>query len=277
MADYERIYEADGISIDEWRCRGRAGGEKAREVNPEHTFAFPLQGAFRKHLGGREGVATPGTVLFFRRGEEYRTTHPIEGGDHGLALRVDGELLRRILDELGRDDPEPTAETAIAPATALRLRELLLASRGSPPPPELEEMALGLIGELLERGADAEGQGGGERTVRRHRRAVSRVLELCAARFREPLTLEEIAGETDYSPFYLSRVFKRATGVTIFRHVNRLRLIAALDRAGSIGELSQLALGLGYSSHSHFTAAFRRELGAPPSKVFTSLLARRRN
>jgi AraC family transcriptional regulator len=32
-------------------------------------------------------------------------------------------------------------------------------------------------------------------------------------------------------------------------------------------DLSELAAGLGFSSHSHFTAAFRKELGLSPREV----------
>ncbi|MBA2354428.1 MAG: helix-turn-helix transcriptional regulator, partial [Acidobacteria bacterium] len=31
------------------------------------------------------------------------------------------------------------------------------------------------------------------------------------------------------------------------------------------GDLTDIALGLGYSSHSHFTASFTRAFGVPPS------------
>jgi AraC-like DNA-binding protein len=33
-------------------------------------------------------------------------------------------------------------------------------------------------------------------------------------------------------------------------------------------ELTDVALALGYSSHSHFTAAFRREYGVTPTSLF---------
>lgn len=40
----------------------------------------------------------------------------------------------------------------------------------------------------------------------------------------------------------------------------------ALERMPTYGEgLTMLALELGFSSHSHFSAAFRREFGVAPS------------
>jgi AraC-like DNA-binding protein len=53
--------------------------------------------------------------------------------------------------------------------------------------------------------------------------------------------------------------------VPIHRYLNRLRLREAMETmAEREVDLSDLALGLGFSSHSHFTAAFRKELGIPP-------------
>ena len=45
-----------------------------------------------------------------------------------------------------------------------------------------------------------------------------------------------------------------------------MRLRTALERAADPGaDLTDLALDLGYSSHSHFTAAFRKAFGVTPS------------
>jgi AraC family transcriptional regulator len=54
-----------------------------------------------------------------------------------------------------------------------------------------------------------------------------------------------------------------------------VRLLLALERLED-GErdLSRLALDLGYSSHSHFTAAFRRSFGTPPSAARKLLIVR---
>jgi AraC-like DNA-binding protein len=50
------------------------------------------------------------------------------------------------------------------------------------------------------------------------------------------------------------------------RFIHRLRLRAALDLLPEYRrDITRLALDLGYSSHSHFTYAFRREFGFPPS------------
>ena len=87
-----------------------------------------------------------------------------------------------------------------------------------------------------------------------------------ASRFAEPLTLSEIGKEVACSPYHLARLFRREVGLPLHGYLNRLRLRAALERLTDGGaRLIDIALDLGFSSHGHFTDAFRREFGLSPS------------
>ena len=72
--------------------------------------------------------------------------------------------------------------------------------------------------------------------------------------------------------FHLAGVFKSRTGVSLHAYRNQLRLRAALERMHNRGvDLVEIALDLGFSSHSHFTETFRRHFGATPSLIRESL------
>jgi AraC family transcriptional regulator len=51
----------------------------------------------------------------------------------------------------------------------------------------------------------------------------------------------------------------------LYRYQLRLRLARSLDLLNQYDDLTALALEVGFSSHSHFTAAFRRTYGRTPS------------
>ena len=89
------------------------------------------------------------------------------------------------------------------------------------------------------------------------------------------LTLSTIAGAIDSSVFHLCRAFRRATGLTLHDYRDQLRLRLGLERLEQ-GErdLTRLALELGYSSHSHFTAAFHRSFDLTPSTARKLLIVR---
>jgi AraC-like DNA-binding protein len=91
---------------------------------------------------------------------------------------------------------------------------------------------------------------------------------LLSARFTEHLTLEELGREVNVSPFHLARSFRRHTGYTLHEYRIHLRLRAALERlAAGDEDLAVIARAVGFSSHSHLTATFRRAFGVPPSCV----------
>jgi len=95
--------------------------------------------------------------------------------------------------------------------------------------------------------------------------AAKRVLAL---ELRERLSLEELGRRLGHSPFHLARVFREETGYSLHAYRLQLRLRTALERLPeTVGSLSRLAFELGFASHSHFTTAFQREFGVPPSAV----------
>jgi AraC family transcriptional regulator len=79
-------------------------------------------------------------------------------------------------------------------------------------------------------------------------------------------SLRALAAAADCSPFHLCRSFRAVTGssITSYQHALRLRLALPLLRDAD-SDLSDIALRLGFASHSHFTALFRRHFGVTPS------------
>jgi AraC-like DNA-binding protein len=97
-------------------------------------------------------------------------------------------------------------------------------------------------------------------------RYVDRARDIIARGFLGPLTVAGIAREVHCSPLHLSRLFRRTTGLSLYRAVVRLRLRAALERVlDEPAALATIALDCGFASHSHFTDAFRAEYGCAPS------------
>lgn len=97
---------------------------------------------------------------------------------------------------------------------------------------------------------------------------VQRTIEVLARDKTEPIQLDSLARAVNCSKFHLCRLFKRETGSTLTQYLHRLRINEAMEfLADGEEDLSRLAFDLGFSSHSHFTSVFRRELGVPPSEA----------
>jgi AraC-like DNA-binding protein len=87
-------------------------------------------------------------------------------------------------------------------------------------------------------------------------------------------TLAEIAAEVGVSPVYLTQVFQLVEAMPLYRYQLRLRLARALHLLERCQDLAALSLELGFSSHSHFSSAFRQVYGHTPVAFKRSLSAR---
>ena len=80
-------------------------------------------------------------------------------------------------------------------------------------------------------------------------------------------TLRELARLAYTTPYHLARLFHAETGVAVHQYHLRVRLVRSLDLLLDTGKgLSTIAQELGFCSHSHFTAAFRRMVGVTPAR-----------
>ncbi|HEY4591516.1 MAG TPA: helix-turn-helix transcriptional regulator, partial [Thermoanaerobaculia bacterium] len=152
------------------------------------------------------------------------------------------------------------------------LQRLLVRSlRGGRPrePMAIEEAVLKVLREVLKGDAEDPRCSPARRESSRARRSYAEDAKaLLQHRFRERLQLDDIARALYVSPYHLCRRFREEVGVPIHSYLNRLRLREALEPiAEGTADLSGLAFELGFSSHSHFTAAFRKELGMSPREV----------
>jgi AraC family transcriptional regulator len=79
-------------------------------------------------------------------------------------------------------------------------------------------------------------------------------------------TVSELANICDISPEHLSRAFRKATGMSIFQHIESVRLRSAESLLANTDlKLKEIAHRLGFARSSSFTVAFRRATGEAPS------------
>lgn len=85
-------------------------------------------------------------------------------------------------------------------------------------------------------------------------------------RFREPLTLTEVAAHAHLSPNYFSERFHEVTGTSFQSYLQqrRLRFARALLCATELG-VTDVCYAAGFNDPSHFGRAYRRQYGHPPS------------
>jgi transcriptional regulator GlxA family with amidase domain len=87
---------------------------------------------------------------------------------------------------------------------------------------------------------------------------VSRVIVYMQDHLTERISVQEMADMVYVSKSYLSRVFKRKTGVSLMEYLNSLRMEAAKTMlAASALNTEEIAYQTGYHSTKFFYRAFR--------------------
>lgn len=105
----------------------------------------------------------------------------------------------------------------------------------------------------------------------RHQQLVDEAKALIALWARQPVRLSNLAARLSCSVFHVCRTFRRVEGTTIHEYQQDLRLRLALEELPDCDSLTPIAFDLGFCSHSHFTAAFRRRFSLTPSAYAASI------
>lgn len=103
---------------------------------------------------------------------------------------------------------------------------------------------------------------------------VKRIIHYLSTQYAEPLSIESMAETIGFSRAYLSRVFKRHTGMTPVTFLLQLRLDKARRLLRERRELTveQIAASVGFQDPLYFSKQFRRFYGMPPTAYRESML-----
>jgi len=81
----------------------------------------------------------------------------------------------------------------------------------------------------------------------------------------ENISLGELSREAGLSPYHLSRVFTRATGLPPHAYLTQSRIFRARELLAGITPIADIALDLGFADQSHFHRKFKSIVGVTPS------------
>jgi AraC-like DNA-binding protein len=268
------LWRTDGWRLGRFDCsRDDPRWRRVNDIGAAAHVVFPGTTVVIAHVGGEPLLATPNHAMVYNPHQRFVRRLHDERGDHCTFLALEPETVDEAVAALGagRAARLPFAQVAVDPRTYLAshllVRSLLATPRADPL--EVEERVARLVLRTLSAGFAAR-----PARVPRARAAAARraLVEDAKAALAEdlsaPLPLGDLGARLHVSPYHLARVFRRATGFTLHGFRRELRVRASLARLSDASvSLTDLAFELGFASHSHFTDAFRRSFGLPPSAV----------
>lgn len=260
------------LAIDDWCCAGHDTPGRSEEWQAHDLVVLTRRGAWELQCHGTRSLGLPLQAVRWNGSTGYRVRHPLPGGDAATVLRLTPAGREALREATCPQQPQSrpifgVALRAVDASTWLLHRSLLARLRrhgGAVDPAQAEQDALELLLRLCADDPCAQPP----LSTARQRRTVQATLEVIAQDFRAPLGIAQLARRVACSPFHLARIFRRATGLSPWQAIVRLRLRAALepllDEPQRIGEI---ALEAGFASHSHFDDAFRAEFGLAPGEA----------
>lgn len=218
-------------------------------------------GASYWHFGSDVHVIDPSRLMLLGAGQEYADAQFGEPVGRGAVLLT---MAPEVIDETaGRRHGSTHVGhgSAIGPASLrlLRMAHALLDLADT----EQEQLALE---ELLIHAYVEAMRPAGLQNIGSESALITRAKGVLHSEANGPmLSLAEIAAAVGCSPTHITRLFRLQEGVPLHRYGLRLRLSRALVSLRRCEDITDLALELGFSSHSHFTTAFRLAFGMTPS------------
>jgi AraC family transcriptional regulator len=257
------LLETRRLTVGEFRCPANdPAWQELNYIGDEPHVVFPLTPVVIDQLDKGSVLTTPNHTVYYDAGQLYRRGLESERGDHCFFIRLEPRVLESLVGNGSLTIDAPSDRRTFL-GRHLLVRQL---RAGAISPSRAEEAALALVRAALNVRSTAP-RASRDRTRAAHRELAEAAKAVIARSFAEPLALEGLARRLRTSPFHLARVFRAETGFSVDGYQRSLRLRSALERLADADGLTALVLELGFSSHSHFTEAFRREYGVAPSSL----------
>ena len=263
------LFENDRLLLGEFWCPPRSGRwHSLNSVSAEPHVIFPRTPVTIRQLGREPAICDRNQIVFYTPGQRFFRSLRTRSGDHCYFVELSAELMRRLADGAA------SFPFASGPSESPVFLLQRLAARHAREPDadvDLVEEALTVaVGRAIGSARLLHDLCANQRESTRaaNREIVDQTRQLIAARYRERLTMTQIASSLEISRFQLSRVFRAYTGFSLLEYRNHLRVRAAFDRLSDREvRLAAVADELGYSNHSHLTESFHGAFGFLPSDL----------
>lgn len=229
-----------------------------------HHLVWPRSSMRIRMQGQGVFVANPLALTLHSPGFAYRR-EPLAGpGDESEYLMLAPEWAAELL----HGQPRPArfgplhfgcAQRRLNGMLALRAQRLFVRARSGAPALALEEQALALAADCLRQAPPLQPA---PAAVQRAQAVLAEVVQGNAN-----LGLGEVARRAAVSPFHLTRLFSRHTGLSLHAYLMALRARQALQALAGEQTLAQIARRLGYVDAAHLSRQLRRAFGCTAGEL----------
>jgi AraC family transcriptional regulator len=235
--------------------RYASGEYLPRHCHEQAYISIALHGSYSEECGAVTCNCCTGQAIFHASGE----SHSNRFGDRGgalLNLTLFPDFLRELREVGGQPDARGICASEYGLQLAMKLRHEAFVVDDRLSALVIEGLTMELCAEIF----------------RRHTRErnsssdwLCQIESILRERFREPISLAELAGTVHIHPVHLARAFRMRFGRCVGDQIRRLRVEAA-SRELRVSRLSiaEIAVQTGFSDQSHLSRTFKRQTGMSP-------------
>ena len=266
------LFQSDLVKVGTFECAADDPCFRVSETLDNDVFVLPRKPLWIRRNADEYQFVEPGAILMHRAGSRLERRRALSSGERTYWFGVHPDSFVGALERYDLSTEDMGSALIADLQFHLRLAVLLKQIECDQwDRLAVEEEVLSLFFGICERRADQIRKLGRARgvTAERQRRLVGRARAFLDAHLAETVGLESVARDAGTSLYHLCRVFREQTGLTMHAYRTRQHLGHALDRlvSGSSTDLTELALDLGFSSHSHLSRTFQKQMGVPPSAI----------
>jgi len=239
------------IAMDEdWKNGDKSGWH----THPRGQLLFAIEGVMLVHIHDGSWIVPPNRALWIVEGQEHHVT--MFGSVKIRTVYIDEKKIKHL--------PKKTCVLNVSPL----LRELIVSAINVPLDYNRGSRDDHLVRLLIDELSLAD-----ELPFYLPLPKDTRIAKICSELTDNPsntASVEDWSKVINVSSKTIHRMFTKNTGMTFVQWREQARLQAAIRRI-SVGEkIINVALDCGYSSHSAFTAMFKRHFGFTPTEYIQS-------
>ena len=235
----------------------QAGQELKSHAHERAYISIVLRGSYSERCGTSNVSCDVGHVILHAEGE----VHSNYFFEDGYCMNL--EILPHFADQLCQYGIKSGTRISMASRRNLRLGFSLQAEASqsdSASELAIEGMAMELLAQLI-RNRAAE-------TTPRKEYWLDRANEMIHDRYRESITLKELADYSQVHPVHLARTFRKHHGCSVGDYIRRLRVAGASQEIASTGlSIAEIASRYGFSDQSHLCRTMKDYTGKSPSQL----------
>lgn len=252
-----------GLELVSARYQGRAF---PTHVHEEYVVGAMTLGTEALSIRGETHVASRGDLILIEPGEAHSNCAAGTGAFAYAVMYIPARSMKQaVCDLTGSDQAALPRFRAPTPHLAALHRQLVRTHArltSSPDALEQESTFLLFLSQLL----DSQQLNSNSPAAGPEHGKVSRARSYIDARFRDSVSLRELAAVAGLSPYHLLRSFKSQVGLPPAAYQTQLRIAEAKRLLRGGGGIAETATELGFTDQSHLSRHFQRIVGASPGQ-----------